>query len=210
MENRIVKLIDEDGKEITLPIDNTGVDISKNIRYEDNTGEGNSSLSRLYQGYDPATIDIYFELSDDEEKTAFEKLKEIEKSFKRLKDGRPIIWTIIDPHCKARGIKKVQYENLQSSETDTGITAVLTLLEAENPESKKENKTSSNSNANSDNNSENNSSKTITCTAQSTSEYCRQLFVKYEKERMEGKTMLAFEDWVKQKPLPPSADTEIV
>ncbi|ACO03495.1 MAG TPA: hypothetical protein DEP48_03065 [Persephonella sp.] len=210
MENRVVKLIDEDGNKVVLPIDNTGLEINKSIKYQDDTGEGNSSLTRLYEGYEPAYIDITFSLADEEDITAFEKLKRIEKAFKRLKDGRPVIWTIIDKHCKARGVKKVQFYDLRSSETDTGIEATLQLIEAQLPEEKKEKKTSTGTNDIADNTSENTANKTKTCTAQSTSEYCRKLLVKYEKERMEGKTILAFEDWAKQKPLPPSADTDTI
>lgn len=210
MENRIVTLIDEDGNKVILPIDNTGLEIYKSIKYEDDTGEGNSSLTRQYQGYEPAYVDITFELADEEVISAFEKLKQIEKAFKRLKNGRPVIWTIIDKHCKARGIKKVQFYDLRSSETETGIEANLQLIEAYLPEEKKEKKTSSTNDTEnkSDNKSKKTASKTKTCTAQSTDEYCRKLLVKYEKERMEGKTQLAFEDWAKQKPLPPSADTD--
>ncbi len=207
MENRVVKLIDEDGNEVVLPIDNTGLEVYKNIKYEDNTGEGNSSLTRLYEGYEPAYVDITFSLADEEDITAFEKLKQIEKAFKRLKDGRPVIWTIIDKHCKARGIKKVQFYNMRSMEIDEGVEASIQLIEVELPEEKKEKKTSSDTNIENDT-SENTTNNTQTCTVQSTDEYCRELLVKYEKERMEGKTMLAFEDWAKQKPLPPSADTD--
>ncbi len=207
MENRIVKLIDEDGNEVVLPIDNTGLEIYKNIKYEDNTGEGNSSLTRLYEGYEPAYVDIIFSLADEDGITAFEKLKQIEKAFKRLKDGRPVVWTIIDKHCKARGIKKVQFYNMRSMETDTGIEASIQLIETQLPEEKKEKKTSQ-STSQTDKNTSAAQKKTKSCTAQSTDEYCRKLLVKYEKERMEGKTMLAFEDWAKQKPLPPSADTD--
>ncbi|SNZ08292.1 hypothetical protein SAMN06265182_1255 [Persephonella hydrogeniphila] len=204
MENRVVKLIDEDGNEVVLPVDNTGLEIYKNIKYEDNTGEGNSSLTRIYEGYEPAYIDITFSLSDEENVSAFEKVKQIEKAFKRLKNGRPVIWTIIDKHCKARGIKKVQFYNFRSMEVETGVEATVQLQEVELPEEKKEKKTSTGT----DNTSKKATNKTKTCTAQSTDEYCRKLLVKYEKEKIEGKTALAFEDWAKQKPLPPSADTD--
>ncbi|WP_297456160.1 hypothetical protein [Persephonella sp.] len=208
MENKVVKLIDEDGNEIILPVDNTGVEVYKNIKYEDNTGEGNSSLTRIYQGYEPAYIDITFSLADEEDISAFDKVKQIEKAFKRLKNGRPVVWTIIDKHCRARGIQKVQFYNFRSMEVDTGIEATVQLIETKLPEEKKEKKTSADTTASTTGFSKKNTSKTKTCTAQSTDEYCRKLLVKYEKERMEGKTILAFEDWAKQKPLPPSADTD--
>ena len=206
MENKVVKLIDEDGNKIILPVDNTGVEVYKNIKYEDNTGEGNSSLTRIYQGYEPAYIDITFLLADEEGISAFDKVKQIERAFKRLKNGKPVIWTIIDKHCKARGIQKVQFYDFSSREIDTGIEATVQLIEAKLPEEKKEKKTSADTNTNRTSSSKKATNKT--CTAQSTDEYCRKLLVKYEKEKMEGKTALAFEDWAKQKPLPPSADTD--
>ena len=204
--NRIVKLIDEDGKKVVLPIDNTGLDINKSIKYKDNTGEGNSSLTRIYEGYEPATISITFELADDEEKTALEKVKEIEKTFKRLKNGRPVVWTIIDAHCRVRGIKYVQYLNFSTTETEYGIQATVEFTETKLPERKKEKKTSK-IKGKSNNKSKNKETNKKTCTEQSTSDYCRELLVKYEHERINGKTNIPFEEWAKNKPIPPSTDT---
>jgi len=148
-----------------LPIDNTGLEIYKNIKYEDNTGEGNSSLTRVYQGYEPAYVDITFSLADEEEISAFDKVKQIEKAFKRLKNGRPVIWTIIDKHCKARGIKKVQFYNFRSMEVDTGIEASVQLMEIKLPEEKKEKKTSTNTTVSTTNSSLPPSADTDTTTA---------------------------------------------
>jgi len=202
---KVVKLICETGEEAILPVEiENGIEIQKNIRWNDTSGDGNSSLSREYQGYEPASITINFSLYDDEDSgvTAIEKAEKLNKLFTKLVNSRPAVWKIVDVHTRARGIKQVQVSSFRTREVEDGIEAVLELIEYIPPELNKEKKTAqAETTASQD-------QKTKTCTEQNTSEYCRELLVKWEKEKMEGKTQLSFAEWAKQKPLPPSADTD--
>lgn len=66
-------------------------------------------------------------------KSMYDSLKELNDIFKKLRDGKPVVYPINHPHIKSRGITKVLFSKLSSNEGVRAINCKLDFQEYEPP-----------------------------------------------------------------------------
>jgi hypothetical protein len=94
--------------------------------------DGLSGKVKVPMGWEDADISAIVELLTDEFSTCYDKLHELNRIFKGTNNGgNPNIYDIVNAHAISRGIERVVFSGLSSSETDQDdvIAATLNFIE---------------------------------------------------------------------------------
>jgi len=121
------------------------------IKYDETKMDGKSGQVRIPAGWEDADITVTVDLLTDDAGTCYQKLRRLDAIFKGADAQReteqkqtitrpPKVYTVINQHVNARGVRKVWFSGLASSETDDDdtIQAVMTFTESNNPAGKAE------------------------------------------------------------------------
>jgi hypothetical protein len=102
------------------------------VRFDKAEQDGLSGKTLTPLGWEDADIVLVLELLTDKKSTCYDKLTDLEVIFKGYDNGgNPNVYEINNSHVDARGISKVVFSGLESSETDGDDLIVATLLFAE-------------------------------------------------------------------------------
>jgi hypothetical protein len=136
-EDGIVRLGDQEAPGILKALSVRG-----QVKYDDTKMDGKSGQAKIPAGWDDADITVTLDLLTDETGTCYQKLKVLNAIFtgadpeqdtehKQTVKHSPKIYTVVNQHINARGVKRVYFSGLASSETDEDdvIQAVLTFTE---------------------------------------------------------------------------------
>ena len=109
----------------------SSMEISQDVEIEEKEVKGRSGKAKQIIGYSDAIINFSIVLTSDSEATSYDKLKNLQKIFgKTDSSAKPEVMRIINVHCESRGIEKVIFKSLRTSESsgDT-IEAFLEFVE---------------------------------------------------------------------------------
>jgi hypothetical protein len=139
-EDGIIRLEDQDIPGILKTLSVRG-----QVKYDETKMDAQSGQARIPAGWKDADIAVTVELLTDLT-TCYQKLKLLNAIFKGAESSRdtdhgqtisrpPKIYTVVNQHINARGIRKVVFSGLASNESDMDdvIQAVLTFDESNNP-----------------------------------------------------------------------------
>ena len=139
-ENGVIRLGDR-----ILPGVLKSLSVRGQVKYDETTMDARSGQARIPAGWEDADISATVELLTDTT-TCYAKLRELNGIFKSAETVRdtdhgqtitrpPAVYAVVNEHINARGIRKVVFSGLASSETDDDdvIQAVLTFSEYDNP-----------------------------------------------------------------------------
>jgi hypothetical protein len=102
------------------------IEISDALLVDDAGTEGGSGTVKIISGWADADVTVTLLLIDipgvtndtvTPNITRFDCLKEIAGAFKRIKDGKPRVFTILHPHVTAWGTREFIFNSLKSSES---------------------------------------------------------------------------------------------
>lgn len=115
--------------------------VSGKVRFDEQSVDKASGKKKTPQGWEDADISLTLTLLTDESGTCYDKLAVLEGFFKKT-DGKanPSIFTVANSHVLARGVRRVVFSRLDSSEscrTDE-IRASLAFVEHNPPIIKQE------------------------------------------------------------------------
>ncbi len=102
------------------------------VRFDKHKKDGLSGKRKVPLGWEDAAVTIVMDLLSDNESKCYAKLAALNALFKGAdKKADPQIYTAAGSHLRARGIQKVIFSGLESSETDDidVIRASLTFVE---------------------------------------------------------------------------------
>jgi hypothetical protein len=103
------------------------------VRYDQSLSDGMSGKSKVALGWEDATITLTLDLLCDDEGDCYAKLTSLNKIFKAAdrKKATPTVYNVTGRHVRARGISRVVFDGLDSTETDDDdvIQAQLTFTE---------------------------------------------------------------------------------
>ena len=110
--------------------------VSGKVRFDEQSVDKASGKKKTPQGWEDADISLTLTLLTDESGTCYDKLAVLEGFFKKT-DGKanPSIFTVANSHLLARGVRRVVFSRLDSSEscrTDE-IRASLAFVEHNPP-----------------------------------------------------------------------------
>jgi hypothetical protein len=145
-EDGIVRLNDQE-----VPGIFKALSVRGQIKYDDTKMDAKSGQARIPAGWEDADITVTLDLLTDNAGTCYKKLKNLNSIFKGADAERdtdhgqkvkqpPKIYTVVNQHINARGVRKVVFSGLASSESDEDdvIQAVLTFNESNNPAARAE------------------------------------------------------------------------
>lgn len=102
------------------------------VRFDEAEQDGMSGKIKMPMGWEDSDIIISVELLSDEKSNCYDKLAELNASFKGVDNGaNPVIYSVANEHLMARDITDVVFNGLESSETDEDdvILANLSFVE---------------------------------------------------------------------------------
>lgn len=116
---------------VTLPGIYKGVEVITDALVEEQEVEGSSSKPKQATGYEDAKINLDLELYDSEERTAEQKMQQIQDLFRSAGQSRPAVHQLVSSHTSIRGVKQVILKGMTSKETNKNdkITVTLELWE---------------------------------------------------------------------------------
>lgn len=99
------------------------------VRYDQSRHDSMSGRNKLALGWEDATIVLTLDLLTDPASDCYEKLTKINKTFKGgdRKKATPTIYTVLGRHLRARGISRVVFDSLDSTEDDQQDVIQVTL-----------------------------------------------------------------------------------
>ncbi|MFH2064990.1 MAG: hypothetical protein ABIK15_07325 [Pseudomonadota bacterium] len=91
------------------------------VRFDKTEQEGaGSGKVKVAMGWEDADVCLQVDLLTDDDGTCYEKLTDLNAVFVGADNkARPQVYTVVNPHLMARGIRQVVFSGLDSSETDT-------------------------------------------------------------------------------------------
>lgn len=110
----------------------TELRVDGKVRFDEQKVDGMSGKSKIPQGYEDADIMIGMILLTDETSTSYEKAAELGSLFKDVDThANPQVFTVVNRHMQARGIKQVVFSRLETAENDQTdeIRATLAFVE---------------------------------------------------------------------------------
>jgi hypothetical protein len=110
--------------------------ITGKVKFDEGKPDGLSGKVKTPKGWDDTEITLGLDLLTDEESTCYDKLGEINALFRGADNGgNPKVYEIVNVHALARGLQKVIFSGLQSSEKDDDdvIGVSLTFVEHNPP-----------------------------------------------------------------------------
>ncbi|MBN2546571.1 MAG: hypothetical protein JXB50_12295 [Spirochaetes bacterium] len=135
-------LMENSGEGILLPGFVTSFRIGNNLIIEEKDKTSGSGKYKVVSGWNDSSIGIDLRLLDKVDldlngnaeilESCYEYLEEIESCFKKTnRDGTPVLYEISHDHANSRGIKKVLFESLESTDEPGGIICALRFIEYE-------------------------------------------------------------------------------
>lgn len=94
------------------------LEVSGGALVEEVEVEGKGKKPKQATGYEDCKITIDLTLYDDEKKTKFDKLTDIQNLFRKKGQVKPNVYDIVNEHITNRGIGKVIFKDLSSRETN--------------------------------------------------------------------------------------------
>ncbi|GHU01853.1 hypothetical protein FACS1894147_02520 [Spirochaetia bacterium] len=125
-ENFIKAGVSGEGEPRVLPGILDSIEVSDSLLVDDAGTDGKSGSVKIISGWADSDVTITLLLIDIPRVTnnsvlpnvtRFDCLKEITSTFKRIKNGRPCVYTIQHPHLKAWGLREFVFNSLKSSES---------------------------------------------------------------------------------------------
>lgn len=101
---------------VILPGVFQNIEVDGDVRIDEAEVEGKSAKPKQAVGYEDAKVKLNIALLNDDSSTPYEKLKIIQNIFKKPGQELPNVYEIINRHLQARGISKVVFKKLTSSE----------------------------------------------------------------------------------------------
>ena len=101
---------------VILPGIFQNIEVDGDVRIDEAEVEGKSAKPKQAVGYEDAKVKLNIVLINDEESTPYEKLKKLQNIFKRPGQQLPYVYEIVNRHLQARGITKIIFKKLSSSE----------------------------------------------------------------------------------------------
>lgn len=93
--------------------------VGSEVEFSDAKEDGQSGKKKVAMGWTDADVSIVIDLLTDNDSDCYAKLTELDKTFKgHGTGGRPQVYEVRNRHTLARGIKKIVFSRLESSETD--------------------------------------------------------------------------------------------
>lgn len=93
--------------------------VNQDVRYDDAEQDGLSGRVKTPMGWEDATVQFDLVLINDAAATCYDRLDRINAIFRGADNGvNPKIYTVVNRHLRARGIDRVVFESLSSSEDD--------------------------------------------------------------------------------------------
>lgn len=106
------------------------------VRFDESERDGLSGKAKTPMGWEDCTISLTVDLLTEHSSSCYDKLAEIDALFRGHDNGaNPRVLTVSNPHVTSRGIEKVVFSGLQSSETnqDDTLMAILKFTEHRPP-----------------------------------------------------------------------------
>lgn len=98
------------------------------VVFDEAEQDGMSGTTKTPMGWEDATITLVMVLVSEEDSTCYDKLSELNQTFKGYDNGaNPKVFTVANPHVSARGIDHVVFKRLESSEDNERDIIVATL-----------------------------------------------------------------------------------
>lgn len=102
------------------------------VRFDEHKSDNLSGKSKIPTGYEDADISVTVALLTDDNSDCYEKAAELAGLFKDT-DGKlnPQIFTVVNKHIQARGVKQVVFSSLDTTESSRNdeIRATLKFVE---------------------------------------------------------------------------------
>lgn len=112
----------------TLPGILVNMSVSNAVRYDESQNDSMSGKAKVPMGWEDAEITLAIDLLCDKESDCYDKLTVINKTFKSAdKRANPKIYDVTARHLRARGISRVVFDRLDSSENDEDDTIQVTI-----------------------------------------------------------------------------------
>lgn len=105
-----------------LPGDFQSLSIDDDVIIDDVEVEGKTKKAKQISGYNDATVTLTLRLRNDNSSTPYDKLQQIQNVFKKSGQNTPTVYDIYNRHLKVRGITKVIFSKLTSSESNENDT----------------------------------------------------------------------------------------
>lgn len=105
-----------------LPGDFQSLSVDGEVIIDDVEIEGKAKKAKQINGYEDSTVTLTLKLRNDESSTPYDKLQQIQNVFKKSGQNTPTVYDIYNRHLKVRGITKVIFSKLTSSENNENDT----------------------------------------------------------------------------------------
>jgi hypothetical protein len=106
----------------------TSLRIEGKVRYDEQNVDGSSGKKKTPQGWEDQVVSIGLILLTDEDSTCYEKLEQLAPFFKNPdENSNPQIYTFINRHGEARGVRQIVFDRLESSENSREDTIRVSL-----------------------------------------------------------------------------------
>lgn len=106
------------------------IDISETAKIENIEDDKGKTKANQPTGYEAAKVVVEFVLEDSKKMTQLEQMIAMQRLFRPYKQKKAKLLKVYNEDCAARGISKVYFEKLQTSNeiSESGRTATLELL----------------------------------------------------------------------------------
>jgi hypothetical protein len=103
------------------------------LTFSEEKRDGLSGTVKVPMGWNDSDISCALDLITDNKKSCYERLSEINAIFRAREEQKPNIYDVSNRHLSARGIRRVVFAKLDSSESsdDDVITVTLSFTEYE-------------------------------------------------------------------------------
>lgn len=108
------------------------IEVDGNVRIDNQEVPGQSGATKQPQGFDDYNITIRIALVTDDETTCYDKVAQLDQSFKKVDaQAKPFIYRVVNKHLAARGISQLIYQGLRTTDGNSSdqIAAEISMLE---------------------------------------------------------------------------------
>jgi|GEM_PF-4117714 len=150
ISNDVIKLNDTE-----LPGCVDSISVDGELMFDESEIAGQSGKTKQIKGFSDATIQVNIRLFNKYDNSEYESLEgnklysgqsfgtkkillskydmleKIDKTFKQVKDGDPVVYSIVNKHLNARNVKSIYFNKLSSTETIDGINCSLDFTETD-------------------------------------------------------------------------------
>lgn len=142
ISNDVIKLND-----VELPGCVESISIDGELLFDENEVSGQSGKNRSVKGWNDASISIsvkLFNIKGDDGKitmSKYEMLEKMDQVFKKVENGKAVVYTIVNKHLKSRNVRTVYFKKLSSAESKSGISCNIEFIETDPKVNKKQQQT---------------------------------------------------------------------